>query len=61
MNRKAPKVGDLVSWNDDLALVIGTRGLVVNLCFLNEDHPFNGRTLGSWFSRGAVKIISRAR
>ena len=59
MNGKAPKVGDLVSWCGDLALVMKAQGLAVNLCFVNA-LP-NAAMGGSWFKRGDVIVVSRAR
>tara|TARA_R110000824_G_scaffold35790_5_gene111816 strand:- start:1468 stop:1656 length:189 start_codon:yes stop_codon:yes gene_type:complete len=56
---KAPKVGDLVSWCGDVALVMETQGLVVRLCFVNA-LP-NAAMGGSWFQRGDVTMVSRAR
>ena len=59
MNGKAPKVGDLVSWCGDLALVMKAQGLVVNLRFVAA-LP-NTAMGGSWLQRGDVIVVSRAR
>ncbi len=64
MSKRAPAVGDLVSWKEYIGVVQATRGVVLKICWLSEittppwviDNP-----VSMWMARSDVKILSKAQ
>ena len=59
---KAPRLGDLVSWVEDVGIVEETRGADVKVRWLKPiENGFDGRKVNfSWVVRRNVEVISRA-
>jgi len=59
---KAPRLGDLVSWVEDVGIVEETRGTDVKIRWLTPiKNGFDDRKIDfSWMTRRNVEVISRA-